>query len=87
MRRKTEVVPLFDDGEDTFLDAMVEILDIMPEPWWSTTWEGLSKVYEDEPDGYGRAIFVRQEREERCEEDANSFHLSSVAQGARSLKE
>lgn len=75
----------FDDDDDSCLDAMVEILGIMPEPWWSTTWEGRAQVYADEPDELGRAVFVRKE-EQRGEAAKTTYH-PSVAQGARSLQE
>lgn len=75
----------FDDDDDSYLDAMVEILGIMPEPWWSTTWEGRAQVYADDPDELGRAVFVREE--EQRGEAAKTIYHPSVAQGARSLEE
>lgn len=75
----------FDDDDDSYLDAMVKILGIMPEPWWSTTWEGRAQVYADEPDELGRAVFVREE--EWRDEAARTTCHPSVAQGARSLQE
>ncbi|KAL1856859.1 hypothetical protein Daus18300_010622 [Diaporthe australafricana] len=87
IRTGRKLFSLFDDDEDAYLDAMVEILGVMSEPWWSTTWEGRRKVYEDEPGEDGRAVYVRQDGEEQCEEAAKSFHHPSVAQGARSIKE
>lgn len=74
----------FDDDDDSYLDAMVEILGIMPEPWWSTTWEGRAQVYADEPDELGRAVFVREEEQR---DEAKTTDHPSVAQGARSLQE
>lgn len=50
----------FDDDDDSYLDEMVEILCIMPEPWWSSTCEGRAQVYSDKPDEFDRAVFVRE---------------------------
>lgn len=75
----------FDDDDDSYLDAMVEILGVMPEPWWSTTWEDRAQVYADEPDELGRAVFLREE--EQRDEAARTTYHPSVAQGARSLQE
>lgn len=63
---------------------MVEILGIMPEPWWSTTWEGRAEVFADGPDELGRAVFVRGE--EQCDRAEITYH-PAVGQGARSLQE
>ncbi|KAG6364195.1 hypothetical protein INS49_005793 [Diaporthe citri] len=75
----------FDDDDDSYLDAMVETLGIMPEPWWSTIWEGRAQVYVDEPDELGRAVLVREE--EQRGKGANATYHPSAAQGAHSLQE
>lgn len=84
IRTGRRLFSLFDDDDDSYLDAMVEILGIMPEPWWSTTWEGRAQVYADEPDELGRAVFVREEKQR---DEAKTTYHPSVAQGARSLQE
>lgn len=85
IRTGRKLFSLFDDDDDSYLDAMVEILGIMPEPWWSTTWKGRAQMYRDEPDELGRAVLVREE-EQRDEASETTYH-PSVAQGARSLQE
>lgn len=73
-----------EDDDDEYLDAMVQILGVMPEPWWSTTWASRTKLYKDEPDELGRAVLVQGEAPD--EGARGSFH-PSVAYGARSIKE
>lgn len=85
IRTGRQLFSSFDGDDDSYLDAMVEILGVMPEPWWSTTWEGRAQVYADEPDELGRAVFVREEGQH--DEAARSTYHPSVAQGARSLQE
>lgn len=70
--------------EDDHLDAMVEILGVMPEPWWSKTWEVRRQVFRDEPDELESAVFVTEEEER--DQAVQRVH-PSVAQGARSIKE
>lgn len=71
------------DEDDEYLDAMVQILGVMPEPWWSTTWTARKSVYMDEPDELGRAVFIR--KREPIEE-SKVLYRPSVAQNARSIK-
>jgi serine/threonine protein kinase len=46
----------FDDEDDDYLDAIIQVLGKLPEPWWSTTWEARRRLYEDEADEQGRAV-------------------------------
>ncbi|KAK2879498.1 hypothetical protein FQN49_000830 [Arthroderma sp. PD_2] len=63
-------VPLFGYmdmfGEDLneHLTTMVWILGKMPEPWWTTTWEGRKTIFKDETDSDGKVILV--EPSENC---------------------
>lgn len=85
----------FDDEEDAYLDAMVFVLGVMPEPWWSGTWAGRKRMYKDEADEQGRAVPDAVGDEGRAWEDVaegtevhpKSTVHPSVAQGARSLKD
>lgn len=81
----------FDDEDDDYLDAMVQILGKMPEPWWSTTWTERRVLYEDNVDSAGRPVSTGDEDEE----DENEAHGGratiryhpSIAYGARSLRD
>ncbi|KAM5356676.1 hypothetical protein ACJ41O_003322 [Fusarium nematophilum] len=46
----------FDDDDNEYIDAMVQVLGKLPEPWWSTTWEIRRKCYKDEADENGLAV-------------------------------
>jgi serine/threonine-protein kinase SRPK3 len=46
----------FDDEDNDYLDAIVQVLGKLPEPWWSTTWEDRRKMYKDEVDEQGLAV-------------------------------
>lgn len=48
----------FDDDDDSYLDAIVQVLGKLPEPWWSTGWKARRTIYEDETDENGRAVAV-----------------------------
>ncbi|KAK7431786.1 hypothetical protein QQZ08_001726 [Neonectria magnoliae] len=79
----------FDDDDGDYLDAMVQVLGVLPEPWWSTTWEERKRMYKDEPEGQGRALDAVEPSKTSENSDTGitrTFH-SSVANGARSLAE
>ncbi|KAH8586125.1 kinase-like domain-containing protein [Bisporella sp. PMI_857] len=46
----------FDDEDNDYLDAIVQVLGKLPEPWWSTTWEDRRRMYKDEVDEQGLAV-------------------------------
>ena len=48
----------FDGKGDDYLEAMVDILGALPEPWWSSTWKDRRNLYKDEPDKQGRAVLA-----------------------------
>lgn len=75
----------FDDDDDEYLDAIVQVLGPLPEPWWSTTWQKRKAIYRDTPDGQGRAVAVIDEA--RWEDKLTGTVHPSVAEGARSLQE
>lgn len=56
IRTGRKLFGLFDDDDDSYLDAMVQVFGRLPEPWWSTTWEARRRMYEDESDESGRAV-------------------------------
>lgn len=78
----------FDDDDDSYLDAMVQILGVLPEPWWSETWQERRKLYKDSAGSHGLAVDATapEEGENTAEgmEVESSIH-PSVAHGARSL--
>lgn len=83
---------LFDDDDDSYLEAMVEVLGKLPEPWWSTGWEARRGMYKDETDEHGRAVAAREEWESPAglgEGETgiiNTVH-PSIAEGARSIRD
>lgn len=86
IRTGRKLFDVFDDEDDAYLDAMVQVLGVMPEPWWSATWVGRKKVYEDRADDFGRAVFVGNEARHHVGGVESRVH-PSVAEGARSLME
>lgn len=48
--------PKWYESLDDQLYDMVDLLGVLPEPLWSTTWQNRSRFYEDEADDHGRAI-------------------------------
>jgi serine/threonine protein kinase len=80
----------FDDDDDSYLDAMVQVLGKLPEPWWSTTWQERRRMYRDEPDYRGRAVAAVEPSVTKDEQGAREPGVTitvhpSVAQDARSL--
>ncbi|SPO00206.1 uncharacterized protein DNG_03054 [Cephalotrichum gorgonifer] len=73
----------FDNDDDDYLVAIVRILGVLPEPWWSSTWGRRKEYYKDEGDELGRVI---PHREEPPLPPNVSIH-PSVAQNARSLRD
>lgn len=84
IRTGRKLFDLFDDEDGAYLEAMVEVLGVMPEPWWATTWAKRKVLYEDEADEFGRAIAVGGEVQ--YDRTGVTVH-PSVADGARSLFE
>ena len=84
IRTGRRLFDVFDDEDDAVLDAMVQALGNMPEPWWSTTWVGRKRLYEDQADEFGKAIAVRHEEQHGVPDARRNIH-PSVAEGARSL--
>ena len=90
IRTGRKLFNLFDDEDDTYLDAMVEFLGPLPEPWWSTTWERRKEMWLDAPDDQGRAVRAGDETDTDRNTETDDYVVTvhpSVAQGARSLKE
>ena len=73
----------FDNDDESYLDAIVNILGVLPEPWWSSTWVSRRDWYKDGEDDLGRAIPIMGEEVL----PANVSIHPSVAQEARSLQE
>lgn len=77
---------LFDDEDDAYLEAMVQLLGVMPEPWWSTTWTERPNLYKDGVNEAGRAVSLSaSETHQGLADGAKSVVHPSVAEGARSL--
>jgi serine/threonine protein kinase len=92
IRTGRKMLNLFDDDDDTYLDALVKILGPLPEPWWSETWKMRKKCYEDKPDSQGRAIVVVPPVQEMPADyvplpESTGSVDPSVAQDARSIQE
>ena len=85
IRTGRKIFNLFDDDDDEYLHAMVQVLGPLPEPWWSTTWQKRKAIYRDTPDGQGRAVTIIDEASRKA--NPNSTVHPSVAEGARSLQE
>jgi hypothetical protein len=77
----------FDDDDNEYLDAFVQILGKLPEPWWSTTWEDRRRVYKDEVDEQGFAVAAGAQPESSGQEKTERTIHPSVAAYARSLKD
>lgn len=80
---------LFDDDDDSYLDAMVKVLGEMPEPW-SATWEIRKRSWQDEADDSGREVPVKVLPMEIGESVSNTDKVTidpCVAEGARSLED
>lgn len=88
IRTGRKLFNLFDDDDDSYLDAMVSILGRMPEPWWSTTWEARKRIWRDEPDELGHAVPVKEHSMQVGDLSSPTYKSTthpSVAEGARSL--
>ncbi|KAL3426486.1 hypothetical protein PVAG01_03277 [Phlyctema vagabunda] len=81
----------FDDGDSDYLDAIVQILGRLPEPWWSTTWEDRRRIYKDEVDEQGLAVSALNPKpstdDKRVESGITGTVHQSVAIDARSLQD
>ncbi|KAK7754312.1 hypothetical protein SLS62_003605 [Diatrype stigma] len=84
IRTGRKIFNVFDDEDDDYLDAMVQVLGPLPEPWWSTTWQRRKAIYRDTPDSQGRAVAIMSNP--NWAEGLGTTH-PSVAEGARSLQE
>lgn len=58
IRTGRKLLDPFDDDMDDYLYYMVLLFGVLPEPWWSTTWENRKNFYKDDPDSQGRAIKI-----------------------------
>jgi len=89
IRTGRKLFATFDDEDDAYLDAMVQVLGRLPEPWWSTTWEGRRRMYADEVDEHGHAVAAGHVAtgDESQLKDSGIISLvhPSVAPDARSL--
>lgn len=61
LRTGRKLVSPFDDGDNDYLDAMVQVLGRFPEPWWSTTWGDRRRMYQDGCDEQGLAVAAVQD--------------------------
>lgn len=78
----------FDDEDNEYLDAFVQVLGKLPEPWWSTTWTDRRRMYKDEVDEQGLVIpAVASEQGNHDPGEHTSIIHPSVAVNARSLKD
>lgn len=82
----------FDDEDNEYLDAMVQVLGKLPEPWWSTTWKDRRRLYKDEVDE--KCLAVAALVTQSCRDDPGeketvitSIVHPSVASNARSLQD
>jgi serine/threonine protein kinase len=82
----------FDDEDNDYLDAIVQVLGKLPEPWWSTTWEDRRRIYKDEVDEQGLAVVALEfepSKDDPGEKEnviTSTIH-QSVTGNARSLKD
>jgi len=78
----------FDDEDNEYLDAFVQVLGRLPEPWWPTTWEDRRKMYKDEVDEHGLVVAALASEPGNNDQGkkARTIH-PSVAANARSLKD
>lgn len=83
IRTGRKLFSAFDNDDDEYVDAIVTILGVMPEPWWSSTWGKRRDYYKDEGDELGRVV----PHEEEPPLPPNVSIHPSVAQGARSLQD
>lgn len=82
----------FDDEDSDYLDAMVQVLGKLPEPWWSTTWEDRRRMYKDEVNEQGLAVAALESEPGKIgpggeENIITSTVHPSVAMNARSLQD
>jgi serine/threonine protein kinase len=82
----------FDDEDNDYLDAIVQVLGKLPEPWWSTTWEDRRRMYKDEVDERGLVVSILESEpgnDNRPDEESviTSIVHPSVADNARSLQD
>ncbi|KAL5318767.1 hypothetical protein ACEPPN_013833 [Leptodophora sp. 'Broadleaf-Isolate-01'] len=75
----------FDDDDNEYLDAFVQVLGRFPEPWWSTTWEDRRRMYKDGVDEQGLVVAALASESGNAEQ-GRTVH-PSVAANARSLKD
>ncbi|TVY75882.1 Serine/threonine-protein kinase SRPK [Lachnellula suecica] len=88
IRTGRKLFDTFDDGDDDYLDAMVQVLGKLPERWWEETWEARRRIYRDEVDERGLVVAVRELEPSQTFQEGNGIISTvhpSVAVGARSL--
>jgi len=78
----------FDDEDNEYLDAFIQILGRLPEPWWSTTSEDRRRMYKNEVDEQGIvvAVLASEPGNDNQRKKERTVH-PSVAANARSLKD
>jgi len=82
----------FDDEDNDYLDAIVQVLGKLPEPWWSTTWKDRGRMYKNEVDEQGLAVAILEAepgKDDPGEQETviTSTVHPSVAVNARSLQD
>ncbi|CAM1510064.1 Fc.00g003990.m01.CDS01 [Cosmosporella sp. VM-42] len=88
IRTGRKLFDAFDDDDDSYLEAMVQVLGKLPEPWWSTTWKDRKSLYKDKTDEHGRAVDAVDPTAEADSSKTKPSNVSvhpSGAEGARSL--
>ncbi|KAI9742419.1 MAG: hypothetical protein M1818_003953 [Claussenomyces sp. TS43310] len=77
----------FDDEDYEYLDAFVQVLGRLPEPWWSTTWEDRRRRYKDEVDEQGLLVTLASKLGNTGQGKKERTVHPSVATNARSLED
>ena len=82
----------FDDEDNDYLDAIVQVLGKLPEPCWSMTWEDRRRMYKDEVDEQGLAVATLESEPGKDELGVKERVITStvhqsVTSNARSLKD
>jgi serine/threonine-protein kinase SRPK3 len=72
IRTARKLFQAFDNDIDEQFYSIVIQLGRLPEPWWSTTWEGRRRYFSDENDAIGQPV------EAMPEEDVGSWRLRSL---------
>ncbi|KAG4432460.1 hypothetical protein IFR05_012050 [Cadophora sp. M221] len=88
IRTGRELFGTFDDDDNEYLDAFVQVLGRLPEPWWSTTWEDRRRIYKNDVDEQGLVVAaLASEPGNTGQENEGRIIHPSVPVNARSLKD